>query len=78
MVRGAGVDVITGTPILGCLEDLKDRLTTGATGIALFVGMEEMLERLCEKLKELECTVEFEPLVLREWWWPTEPRISYT
>ena len=53
---GAGVEVITGTPILGCFEDLMERLTAG-TGMALFVGMDEMLDRLCEKLKELECTL---------------------
>ena len=80
MVLGAGVDVMTGTPILGCFEDLRDRLTTGAK-IALLVGMEVMLDR--EKLKELECTVEFDVLVLREvptWLEPPllKPRISYT
>ena len=56
ILLGAGVEVITGTPILGCFEDLIERLTAG-TGMALFVGMDEMLDRLCEKLKELECTV---------------------
>ena len=71
---------MTGTPILGCLEDLRDRLTTGAK-IALLVGMEVMLDR--EKLKELECTVELElvaVVLLRDevtWLW-LKPRISYT
>ena len=71
---GAGVEVITGTPILGCFEDLMERLTAG-TGMALFVGMDEMLDRLCEKLKELECTVGL-PLLEKPEEAGTLPRIS--
>jgi hypothetical protein len=66
------VEVIIGTPIFGCLVLpfvvalvlRNERLTGGWTALEeIDEGTEVTLDRLCEKLNELECTAPLELLL---------------
>jgi hypothetical protein len=66
------VEVIIGTPIFGCLVLpfvvalvlRNERLTGGWTALEeIDEGTEVTLNRLCEKLNELECTAPLELLL---------------
>lgn len=66
------MEVIIGTPIFGCLVLpfvvalvlRNERLTGGWTALEeIDEGTEVTLDRLCEKLNELECTAPLELLL---------------